>query len=158
MRLFFFGMQFDRTLKRGNGLLELSGCVETQSEEIGEARRVGFQLESSLKVLGGAFGFGVLAEPNAQSFIGAGIRVGVDSRLQRRGADARCRPNGLRDGQGNRACEGQNSRPATGTIETVEHAHSLLEPASRMVPGHNLTIEYRGAAFTQTRQDGTVER
>jgi hypothetical protein len=126
MRLFFFGMQLNRTLKRGNGLLQLSGSVETQSEEIGKARRVGFQLESSLKGLGSAFGFAVLAEPNAQSLIGVGIRVGVDSRLQRRGADARCRPDRLRDGQSNRACEGQNSRPASGAIQIVEHARSLL--------------------------------
>ena len=93
MRSFFFGMLLNRMLKRSNGLLQLSSSVETQSEEIREARRIGFQLESSLKGLDGAFGFAVLTEPNAQSFIGVRIGVGVDSRLQRRRTDARSRPN-----------------------------------------------------------------
>jgi hypothetical protein len=88
MRIFFFRIQLNRMLKGCNRLLQLSGSVETQSEEIREARRVGFQLESSLKGLGGAFGLAVLTEPNAQSYIGVGIRMGVDSRLQGRGTDA----------------------------------------------------------------------
>ena len=109
MRLFFFGMQLNRTLKRGNGLLQLSGSVETQSKEIREMRRVGVQFESSLKGLSSAFGFAVLTKPNAQSCVGLGIRVRVDSRLQLRGTNARSRPKRLRDGQCNRAYVGQDS-------------------------------------------------
>src|ERR1035437_7212391 len=128
MRLLIFRIQLNRMQKGGNGLLQLSGSVETQSEEIREARRIGFQLESSLKGLGGAFGFAVLTEPNTQSYIGVGIRMGVDSRLQGRGTDARSRPKRLRDGQCNRACEGQNSQPATSATQMVKHGRSLLAP------------------------------
>jgi len=53
-------MQLDQTLKRSNGLLQLSSSVEAQSEEIKKTKRVGLRLESSLKGLDGTFGFVVL--------------------------------------------------------------------------------------------------